>query len=273
MTEKTALKDGLTRRRFLIGAGALATGVLAGGVAGCTGTTGSTGTAGSNTGNAGEASAIPWQYKKLDVEAVRKLGYENYYKDGCMYGVAAAIIETMRENTGGPWNTIPMDMFAYGEGGAFGWGTLCGALNGGLAMINLAAGKNADLGNDLIGWYTENPFPSDKHEAYCKFNNQITTISKSPLCHASVTRWTEAADVRVGTDERKDRCAKLTGDTAAKVAELLNKALEGQYAATFKPSAEYITCMGCHQGADSTLDNEQGKMNCVTCHEDHTKKS
>ena len=138
--------------------------------------------------------------------------------------------------------------------------------------MNIAVGKNADLGGTFMGWYQDNPFPSNKHEAYTTFKNQITSVAKSPLCHASVTTWCKTAKLKVGSAERKERCAKLTGDCAAYVAELLNNKLEQKADPKFTPTAEYISCMGCHNGATSLLDNEQGKMNCLPCHDDHTKK-
>lgn len=268
--------NGLTRRKFLISAGALATGALAAGIAGCSSTntanTGGTQQAGTTAAKTGAAPALPWKYNKLDVDLVRKRGYDNYFKYGCCYAAASALLETLVENTGSPWETIPMDMFQYGAGGAYSWGTLCGALNGALAVINLASAKHADIGNELIGWYTEFPFPSDKHEAYCKVPKQITTVAKSPLCHVSVSTWANKAGAKINEKEKKDRCAKLSGDTAAKAAELLNQAMEGQVVLAYKVPQEYSHCMSCHQGKDSLLDNEQGKFNCVLCHDDHTKK-
>lgn len=73
-------------------------------------------------------------------------------------------------------------------------------------------------------------------------------------------------------DGKKDRCAKVSGDTAAKAAEMLNQALEGKVLLAYKTPQEYSHCMFCHQGKDSLLDDEQGKFNCLECHDDHTKK-
>ncbi len=262
--EKT---NGLTRRRFLISAGALATGVVtAGGIFGC----------GSNTGtvasSSGGSGTLPWKYSKLDIELVRKRGYEGYYKFGCCYGAAEALLTTLKETSGGPWGSIPVEMFKYGAGGAYSWGTLCGALNSSLAVINLASDKHSEIGNELIGWYTLFPFPSDKHEAYCKIPKQITTVAKSPLCHVSVSTWANKAGAKINDDLKKDRCAKVTGDTAARAAELLNQALEGKFAPVYAVPEEFKHCMQCHQGEKSSLDNQQGKMDCMLCHDDHTVK-
>ncbi|KKM09295.1 split soret cytochrome c precursor [Clostridiales bacterium PH28_bin88] len=214
--------------------------------------------------------AWPWPYKKLDPKVVKKRGYELYFKGGCMYGAAAAILFTLQEEVGFPYTTIPGDMFKYGAGGAVSWGTLCGALNGAGAMLNLVNKDYSKVLNELIGWYTEYPFPSKDHEDYCKFKNQVTTVAKSPLCHASVSLWVNAAGAKVNSDEKKDRCGKLTGDTAAKAVELLNALVDGNFIAAYKVSTEFEHCMTCHW--EKGMDNEQGKMNCVSCHDDHTKK-
>lgn len=163
-------------------------------------------------------------------------------------------------------------MFKYGKGGALAWGTLCGALNGSLAVINLATGNDVDkVGNELMGWYTEFPFPTNKLDSIAKFPNQITTVAKSPLCHASVSIWCNEANAKINSDEKADRCGKVSGDTAAMAAEFLNQWKAGKFALVYKPSSEFASCITCHNGASSVLDNEQGKMNCVVCHTEQTK--
>lgn len=213
------------------------------------------------------ATALPWNYQKLDVEAVRKAGFDNYGKAGCMYGAAAALLLEMAKTPDSPWKTIPMDMFRYGAGGVGSWGTLCGALNGAVAVMSMALGVKGDLIDNLMNWYQEEPFPSTKHDAYAKFKNQVTSVAKSPLCHASVSIWCDAAKAKVGSDEKKDRCAKLTGDCAAYVAQQLNDMLDKMPVAKIAATADYASCMGCHTGSTSLLDNEQGKMNCTPCHD------
>ncbi|MDI6895528.1 MAG: C-GCAxxG-C-C family (seleno)protein [Bacillota bacterium] len=213
----------------------------------------------------------PWTYKKLDPEVVRKRGYEGYYKGACCYGAFSAIVLTLAEEVGFPFTAIPADMFRYGEGGVVGWGTVCGALNGSCAAINLVCGKGVYnvLVNDLVGWYTQEPFPSKEHDTYSKFPGQVQNVSGSPLCHVSVGEWCKASGHKVTDPERKERCAKLTGDVAAFAVELLNKQADGVFAPAYKPSAEFAGCMSCHVGKDSALDNVQGRMNCVQCHQPH----
>lgn len=260
-------KSSVSRREFFLKAGTLAAGTMAfAGLAGCS-TTATTFAA----APADKAPAVPWKYKQLDVDKVRKRGYENYAKGGCMYAAGAALLQTLREDSGGPWETLPEEMFMYGAGGALSWGTLCGALNGALLVMGLATKKYKEIGDELMGWYTEFPFPSDKHEAYAHFKNQITTVAMSPLCHASVSKWAVAAGEKINEKAKKDRCAKLSGDVAAKAAELLNAALQNSFAPVFKPNDQYAHCISCHQGPESKLDNEQGKMNCTECHDDHVR--
>ena len=256
----------VTRRKFLtVGAGTAGL-ILVGSLAGCSANAPAT-TDPANTQS--DAPSLPWTYKKLDVELVRKRGYESYFEGGCMYGAAKALIATLQETAGGPWKNLPFDAYRYGLGGVYGWGSLCGALNGSLAVINLGVKNHADLGNELMGWYTLFPFPSDKHESYSKFKNQVTTVAMSPLCHVSVTTWAKEAKAKINSDEKKDRCGKLTGDTAARAAELMNLALTGKFTPTFKIPEEYESCMGCHVGTDSKFDSVQGKMDCLSCHDTH----
>lgn len=224
-------------------------------------------TSSSSTGSA-VAPALPWNYQKLDVEAVRKAGYDNYGKAGCMYGAGAALLNELAKTPDSPWKTIPLDMYKYGAGGVSSWGTLCGALNGAVSVMSMAVGVKGDLIDNLMNWYQENPFPSTKHDAYAKFKNQVTSVCKSPLCHASVSIWCDAAKAKVNGPEKKDRCAKLTGDVAAYVAQQLNEMLDKTPVAKVAANAEYTSCMTCHTGATSLLDNEQGKMNCIPCHDD-----
>lgn len=256
-------QSNVSRRKFLTSTGlTLAAGVLAGcGVTKIAEPVPAIAEAGS--------APVPWPYQTIDPEVARKLAYENYFKGGCCYAAGKALVDSINEKAGGPWNTIPTDMFKYGKGGALGWGTLCGALNGALLVVNLVTGGDIDkVGNELIGWYTQFPFPTTKMDDYAKFKNQITTIADSPLCHVSVSIWANKANAKINSDEKADRCAKVSGDTAAKAIELLNQWKAGGFTPAYKPGSEYTSCLTCHNGATSSLDNEQGKMSCLQCHDD-----
>ncbi len=269
MEKKETVSRQVTRREFLAGAGGFAAGAAVGAMLG--------GSALSLVPAVRAAEAVPngpWPYVKLDPEVVRKKGYDLYWQGGCMYGAGAAIIEALREKVGSPYSLFPVDMLRYGAGGTAGWGTLCGALNGSCAAINLVT-PNADVAKlcgELLGWYGEQPFPSKAHDAYAKFKDQKQSMAHSPLCHASVSDWCAASGFKEGSTERKDRCAKLTGDVAAKAVELLNAYADGKFTALFQPTDQTTACMGCHIGPKSTLENSLTKMDCTPCHGDPHRK-
>src|SRR5665648_15841 len=215
------------------------------------------------------APALPWAFATLDTAVIRRRAYDNYWISGCMYASAKALLDTLYETSGAPWNSIPADMFKYGKGGAFNWGTLCGALNGSLYVINLATGTSVDqLGPELIGWYTTNAFPSNLMDFYARFTAVKQSVADSPLCHISVGKWADLTHYEINSDEKKDRCAKVAADTAVKAAELMNAWKAGTFSGVYVPAAEFASCLSCHNGAASQLDNEQGLANCTECHDD-----
>lgn len=211
-----------------------------------------------------------WPYKILNPLEASKLGYEGYYKGECCYGAVFGMINTLNKLFPKEYLNFPMEMFYYGRGGAAGWGTLCGALNGGSAIITLIAGNDyLPLVNELIGWYTLEPFPSKDHDRYAKFKNQVQSISNSPLCHISVTKWCKAANIKEGSKERSDRCAKVTGDVVKKAVMILNDWHEKKFVSTYKADKSFADCISCHVDRSGVLNNSKGTMNCVQCHERH----
>lgn len=231
----------VSRRGFLASAGKLAAGAAAGAVG--------LSMVVSSQAEAAEAPEYPWQYPGLDPAAVQKSGEELYRKYGCGRGSFEGLIS----NLGEPFNTVPTAMLAFGGAGGAGWGTLCGALMGSAAAINLAY-PDSKVANKLIsqlfGWYTE------------------VHGNGSPLCHASVSAWAAENGVRTDSQERKDRCAVLTGETASKAAELMNSEMSGSFAALFGPRWNVVECHSCH-GVDGMGSIEKGVMqDCAPCHDD-----
>jgi hypothetical protein len=96
-------------------------------------------------------------------------------------------------------------------------------------MISVVTEKapSGALIDELWGWSTTELLPSDAaNEAFyetIKMEGALPqSVSGSPLCHASVSQWCLVADKSVGSTERKERCARLAGDIAARTVEVLN---------------------------------------------------
>jgi hypothetical protein len=220
----------------------------------------------------------PWPYATLDVEDVRKRGHFYYYQAGCMFGAASGLLTALVDKVGAPYTAIPRDMFRYGSGGVAGWGTICGSLNGACAIITLIAGKDyAKLVNELMAWYTETPFPSDIANQYAQNHEYLvekyksdavlpTSVSESTLCHVSVNTWCRTTGNPSASPERAERCGRLTGDVAAKAAELLNAHALGKFVAS---DIEKSECSNCHSMGENY---EAGQFvigkgtNCTDCH-------
>lgn len=329
LEEKRIDETNVSRRDFFVKAGALTAGMaVAGGLLGSL---------------AGEADADvamltqPFTFKKLDPEHCRKWALEGYKGkttnasgatisglSGCCAGAAYGLLKELWTNGSDPkWLTIDPLWFNFGGGGIGSWGTLCGALNGSLYIMQLAQTVSANMGiaaNELISWYCRMPFPSPTlingtgvHGSEKLFygydlNNpgttaspsslavrKVTSVSGSPLCHVSVSTWINAVNkqnvdcdsvtggvqrARVNvTNEKSDRCARLSGDVAAKAAVIMNNMLASRLTPLGKHTLETNFCLDCHNGGTSlsnnytdnpnmaNKNNEQGLMPCVECHD------
>ncbi|MGD9021071.1 MAG: C-GCAxxG-C-C family protein [Lysobacterales bacterium] len=261
----------LARRDFLTASGLVATGVGVSAV-------GLNAAMDVQAGENAQTQSWPWPYKELDVELVRKRGHACYYEGGCMYGASGGLLSVLRDEIGAPYSGFPHDMLRYGGGGIAGWGTVCGSLNGACAMITLAAGKAyGKITNELMAWYTTTPFPSEAANRYATKHEYLveeykadqalaTTVSNSPLCHVSVNTWCRATGFASGSKQRAERCARLTGDVAAKAAELLNAHARGELVTG---QFERNECNSCHFMGENF---ESGQFiigkgnNCTDCH-------
>lgn len=166
------------------------------------------------------APAWPWKWEMLDPQEVMEAGYKAFYTHGgCCAGAFAAIIETLAAKYGYPYNQINARMFANGAAG-YGQQSLCGSLGSCCAIFGLfCEGSDAGaLRNELYAWYKETAFPNYQPE----FKAPTTTVAHSVDCRDSVNKYIEATGFSMGDDGRKARCAAVTGETAAKAAELLN---------------------------------------------------
>lgn len=223
------------------------------------------------------ATPWPWPYASLDVEKVRKAGHDAYWSGkGCSYGAFHALISELRTTVGDPYNDLPSELMIYGHGGAVGWGTLCGALNGAAGLISLVCTKERSdiIINELLGWYTQTQFPTDVSNQYGSEStygdNRCTEVLTqnacgAVLCHVSVTEWCKAAATAVGDLKRKERCARLTGDVAAQAASLLNDEFQSSFTAQYTAPESVTVCGTCH-GATGSSPRTAVKMECVQCH-------
>lgn len=238
---------------------------------------------GQDSGGAIDTTSAKWPlpYAKLDVEYVRKLGHHQFYEGDCCYGAFSAIIKALGEQVGEPFTSFPRDMMRYGKGGMYGYGTLCGALNGAAAAIQLVADETTagKVITELLNWYTVTELPTEKSNEYAANHQflvkQLKTDEVLPrnaagnvLCHVSVSKWSTMSGYASGSEQRKERCARLTGDVAAKAVELLNSVQEATFAPVLTSPGEQAGCMSCHKpGLDFVGGNfTQGKMDCATCH-------
>jgi hypothetical protein len=263
--------DQKARREFLKHSGAFAAGVGVGGA----------GLSSLLQADEPECASLPdwpWPYVELDVELVRKRGHKYYYQGGCMYGASGGLLSVLIDKVGHPYTSFPHDMMRYGGGGISGWGTVCGSLNGACAIITLVAGKGyGQITNELMAWYGVTPFPSDEANLYAVNHAYLveeyktdavlpTTVSNSPLCHVSVNTWCRSSGFASGSKQRAERCARLTGDVAAKAAELLNAYHSGSFVAG---QFEKNECTSCHFMGENY---ESGQFiigkgtNCSDCH-------
>ncbi len=219
----------------------------------------------------------PWPYQALDVEAVRILGHDAYWAagKGCSYAAFHAIAEKLRTVLPDPWSDLPSEIMLYGGGGGAGWGGLCGAINGPAALISLvlSSARSGVLNNELFGWYTQTMFPTDISNQYAVNHTFLDNrcditlpqnTSGSILCHVSVTEWCKTAGFTQDAIQRKERCARVTGDVAAYAAQILNEELAGTFIPRYVPPGTIAGCMSCH--GSGPMNKVAAKMECTQCH-------
>ena len=226
---------------------------------------------------------LPWKWAKLDPLEAGRRGYRFYMeKGGCGTGSYLALLSLLKEKVGYPWTTLPDMMMAHGAAGYGGHGTLCGALGGSSCIINLVAyGEKNEVFRQMIDrlfyWYAEQEFPSNRFDDISSMPKQIKVKAMSPLCHTSVSKWTMAAGETVSSKAKKERCAKVTGEVVYIVTSALNEYFDGKWTPpAWKPSKQIEHCVQCHGPDDmwhtkESMNMQQGHMDCLLCHTDHTK--
>lgn len=211
----------------------------------------------------GKLATLPWPYSPLDERKTAERAFAAFAKGHCMYGVFEALAGATAERLGEPYTTFPFDMMEYGAGGINGWATLCGSLNGAAAAFKLLSKDPDPLVDALYAWYERAPLP-DMVVPGARFAN-VASVSGSPLCHTSVSRWCEAASKASYSPERKERCGVITACVARRAAELLNAQAAGKPLPVLPAGGKAAECSKCHEKGGE-VENTRAKMDCGGCH-------
>lgn len=214
---------------------------------------------------------VPWTYKKLDPVAVAERAYPAYYKGGCSYGAYEGIIGQLKKDVGYPYILVPTEMFIFGEGGVAGTSTLCGALNGAAAAMFLVTGaveekkrgEAFEMIRELFNWYEHEALPNYRPKSP-KFEIKAS-VSESPLCHVSVTKWCKITGFKSFSKERSERCGWVTASAAKYAVELLNKNADLAFKGVHPLSAQVNSCRSCHDKGGE-LEDSRTTMDCGGCH-------
>ena len=118
---------------------------------------------------------------------------------------------------------------------------------------------------DLFQWYEKESLPVLNPGKPVVDFTPPKSISNSVLCHASNTNWSKASGFHVNSQERKERCRRLTGDVAEKVVNLLNAIFAHSDLADSYANQDANSCVACH-GDEGKLKNTSVKMSCNSCH-------
>mgnify|MGYP003817159351 CR=1 FL=1 len=211
-----------------------------------------------------------WTPHKLDPAACAKTAYDGYWFNGygCCYGTFYAIIGTMAEKYGAPYNQFPFTMMEVGKSGISEWGTICGSLLGVASAFALFYGRKErdPMVSTLFRWYEKTAFPTyNPGDAAKGVKGALpTSQSDSVLCHISVSRWCTLSKVDQSSVTRSERCSRVTADVAAKGIAILNAKIDGSFVVADKSEA-VAACGECH-GKGKQVDNVKGKMDCTPCH-------
>lgn len=214
------------------------------------------------------ANPVKWPYATLDAALAANAGYEGHRQmKSCMYGVFASVVKQLAAKLGEPYQSFPCEMMDYGAGGVAGWGSLCGALNGGAAVISLLVRdttKRTALTDALFSWYQSTPLPVYVPPTSSVSVDIPAVEPQSILCHSSCSAWLKKAKVSFYSKEREERCTRLTADVARKTVELLNGSFAGSPCEPLALSQKTRDCLSCH-GKNGAQANVLTKS-CHGCH-------
>jgi len=232
------------------------------------------------------APPLPWKWAKLDPLEAGRRAYRIYLDKatgGCGNASYLSLLGLLKEKVGHPWTTMPDMLMAHAAAGFGGHGTLCGALAGASTIINMvtygevrdAWQQNSQLVDRLFFWYADQDFPTERFDDLSRMPKQVKARAKTPLCHTSLSSWAMAAKENISSEAKKERCAKVAGEVVYTVTNALNDFFAGTWTPpVWTPREEIEHCVRCH-GPDTPTQkakrwNQQGHMDCLMCHTDHT---
>lgn len=223
-------------------------------------------------------TALPWPYNKLDPDLAAERAYKGYFSNRCMFGVFDAIIGELADKYDEPYSSFPSEMMVYGASGVAEWGSLCGALNGAAAAIQLVSHNPKKLISELYAWSEQTALPNvnlniraTKSNHYPSSAEVQSSVSGSVICHIIMSKWVATSGKGIDTPDKKQRCGQFSASVAKKAVQLLNDEKDGKLVLMYPLTDESQKCSACHSGKTSSLKSTQGKMDCQACHVDHTK--
>jgi hypothetical protein len=215
--------------------------------------------------------SLPWVWKPIEPESIQERAYQSAWaKIGCMYGVVEAVIGTLADKYGAPYNTFPVAATVYGSGGIGGVGSLCGTVNAGGLIFGLFVEKEGDLFalcNEISLWYENTAMPIYKPQNPKYDIPIVTSVSGSNLCHISCTKWSNASGHKLMTMPHFERCNRMVSDAAMKIVTMLNQYTRGELKFNEKLNSFSEGCIACH-GSKNDKGNVETYMSCDTCHDD-----
>ncbi|SDI83042.1 hypothetical protein SAMN04488540_103216 [Ferrimonas sediminum] len=219
-------------------------------------------------------------YARLDPAEVAAIAFRDDVKpNGCMYQVFHAVIEALRKSASpdaDKFARIPTAMAVYGGAGVLGQGTICGNNNATGMLYNILSinGEAPSSLGKISAYYEQTPLPRNDTEflqavgySIEAFNSEIVvqTEARSLLCHASLTRWSDASNIAIAN--KANRCTLLSASIAWRVTELLNMELAGEDTSSLPgDTAETSECLSCHTKANAFPTSVMAHMECDTCH-------
>jgi hypothetical protein len=173
------------------------------------------------------AATLPWPWKEIDPAGVRERAYQSASaKNACMYGVLEAVLGTLADRYGAPYDSFPVGAAVYGSGGIAGLGSVCGALNASGLIFGLFAKDQNEafaMCRELFAWYEKATLPVYQPKSPKLDIPIVQTVALSNLCQVSTSTWLKASGHKQLSPQMFERCNRLVADVAAQAVGVLNR--------------------------------------------------